>query len=77
MGNPPLKISRKQELLNLLNNNNGLSQCLQKIRMDELCIFVDMRKINDAFLQHLFPTPFIDEVLDSVGGGVLGFIIRP
>ena len=29
---------------------------------------VDLRKLNDAYLHDPFPTPFIDEVLESVGG---------
>jgi hypothetical protein len=31
-------------------------------------ICVDMRKLNDAFLHDPFPTPFIDEILENVGG---------
>jgi hypothetical protein len=31
-------------------------------------IFVDLRKLNDACLHDPFPTPFTDEVLESVGG---------
>jgi hypothetical protein len=31
-------------------------------------ICVDLRKLNDACLHELFPTPFIDEVLENVGG---------
>ena len=31
-------------------------------------IFVDLRKINDACLHDPFPTPFIDEVLEIIGG---------
>jgi len=34
----------------------------------EIRICVDLRKLNDAYLTDPFPTPFIDEVLDSVGG---------
>ena len=29
---------------------------------------MDLRKLNDACLHDLFPTPFIDEVLENVGG---------
>jgi hypothetical protein len=29
---------------------------------------MDPRKLNDACLHDLFPTPFIDEVLENVGG---------
>ena len=34
----------------------------------EFRIFVYLRKLNDAFLHNPFPTPFIDEVLESVRG---------
>ena len=34
----------------------------------EIRICVDLRKLNDAFVHDPFPTPFIDEVLDNVGG---------
>ena len=34
----------------------------------EVRIYVDLRKLNDAFLYDPFPTPFIDEVLESVKG---------
>jgi hypothetical protein len=33
----------------------------------EIRIYVDLRKLNDAYLHDPFPTPFIDEVLDNVG----------
>jgi hypothetical protein len=44
-------------------------------------ICVDLRKINDSFLHDPFTTPFIDEVLENVGGqeeysftyGLLGY----
>ena len=47
----------------------------------EIKICVDLRKLNDASVHDLFPTPFIDEVLDNVGGqevysfidGLLGY----
>ena len=31
-------------------------------------ICVDLRKLNDAYVHDLLPTPFTDEVLDNVGG---------
>lgn len=34
----------------------------------EIRICVNLRKLNDACLIDPFPTPFTDEVLDSVGG---------
>jgi len=33
-----------------------------------ISIFVDLRKLNDAFLHDPFSTPFTDEVLENVGG---------
>jgi hypothetical protein len=32
----------------------------------KICVY--LRKLNDAFLHDNFPTPFIDEVLENVGG---------
>ena len=34
----------------------------------EIRIYVDLRKLNDAYVHDPFPTPFINEVLDNVGG---------
>ena len=34
----------------------------------EVRICVDLRKLNDTCLHDPFSTPFIDEVLESVGG---------
>ena len=34
----------------------------------EIRIYVDLRKLNDAFVHDPFPTSFTDEVLDNVGG---------
>ena len=31
-------------------------------------IYVDLRKLNDAYMDDPFATPFIDEVLEGVGG---------
>ena len=39
-----------------------------KKKTGELNISVDLRKLNNAFLYDPFPTPFTDEVLESVGG---------
>ena len=39
-----------------------------KKAIGEVRICVDLRKLNDACLHNPFPTPFIDEVLESVGG---------
>ena len=39
-----------------------------KKTISEVRIYVDLRKMNDACLHDPFPTPFIDEVLESIGG---------
>ena len=41
---------------------------LQDMKTSEVCICVDLRKLNDAFLHDLLPTHFTDDVLESVGG---------
>jgi hypothetical protein len=38
----------------------------KKTRGIRICM--DMRKLNDACLHDPFPTPFTNEVLESVGG---------
>ena len=38
-----------------------------KKTIGEVRICVDLRKLNDSFLHDPFPTPFIDEVLESIG----------
>jgi hypothetical protein len=37
-------------------------------KIEGIKIFVDLRKLNDACLRDPFPTPFIYEVLENVGG---------
>lgn len=39
-----------------------------KKKKGEIRICVNLRKLNDAYVNEPFPTPFIDEVLDDVGG---------
>ena len=34
----------------------------------EIQISVDLRKLNDACMHDPFPTPFMDDVLEGVGG---------
>jgi hypothetical protein len=41
---------------------------VQDKKIGEIRIYIDLRKLNDAFLHDPFPTPFTDEVLDNVGG---------
>ena len=40
----------------------------EKKTKGEIRIYVDLRKLNDAYLHDPFPTPFTDEFLDNVGG---------
>ena len=37
-------------------------------KTDEVRICVDLINLNDACMHDPFPTPFIDEVLEGVGG---------
>ena len=41
---------------------------VQDNKTGEVRICVDLRKLNDACMHNPFPTPFIDEVLEGVGG---------
>ena len=40
---------------------------VQDKKTGEICIFIDLRKLNDACMYDPFLTPFIDEVLEGVG----------
>ena len=41
---------------------------VQDKKIGEFHIRVDLGKLNDAYMHDPFPTPFIDEVLEGVGG---------
>ena len=41
---------------------------VQDKKTGEFRIFVNLWKLNDVYLHDPFPTPFTDEVLESVGG---------
>jgi hypothetical protein len=41
---------------------------VQEKKQGGIKICVDLRKLNDAFLHDPFPTPFIDEFLENMGG---------
>ena len=41
---------------------------VQDKKTREICICIDLRKLNDACVHDLFLTPFTDEVLEGVGG---------
>jgi hypothetical protein len=50
------------------------SMVVQDKKTGKIRICVDLRKLNDACLHDPLPTPFIDEVLENVGGqGVYSF----
>lgn len=40
----------------------------EKKQKDEIQICMDLRKLNDAYIHDPFPTMFIDEVIENVGG---------
>lgn len=40
----------------------------EKKQKGEICIYVDLRKLNDACVNDPFPMPFIDKILENVGG---------
>ena len=41
---------------------------VQDKKIGEICICVNLRKLNDACVHDPFLTPFTDEVLEGVGG---------
>jgi hypothetical protein len=41
---------------------------VQEKKQGRIRICVDLRKLNDACLPNPFPTPFMDEVLENIGG---------
>jgi hypothetical protein len=41
---------------------------VQDKKTREIMIYVDLKKLNDAYLHDPFPTPFTNKVLDNVGG---------
>jgi hypothetical protein len=41
---------------------------VQEKKQGRISIYVELRKLNDACLHDPFPTPFMDEVLENVGG---------
>jgi hypothetical protein len=45
-----------------------ISMVIQEKKQGGIIICVDLKKLNDACLHDPFPTPFMDEVLENVGG---------
>ena len=50
---------------------------VQDKKTSEVQICVDLRKLNDACMHNPFLMPFIDEVLEGVGGQEMIFWISP
>jgi putative transposase len=56
-------------IIKLVEESEWISPMVfQEKKQDRLRICIDLRKLNDACLHDLFPTPFTDEVLENVGG---------
>lgn len=43
----------------------------EKKQIGKIRIYMDLRELNDPCVHDPFPTPFRDEVLENVGGGIL------
>lgn len=41
---------------------------IQDKKTKQIRLYGDLIKLNDACIAYFFPTPYIDEVLESVGG---------
>jgi len=57
-------------IIELVKESNWVSPMVvqEKKTKGEIRICIDLRKLNDACVHDLFPTPFTDEVLENVGG---------
>ena len=55
-------------IIELVEESEWVSPMVVQEKKRGIRIYVDLRKLNDAFLHDPFPTPFIDEVLENVGG---------
>ena len=55
-------------IIELIEESEWISPIVvqDKKATSEVKIYVDLRKLNDACLHDPFPTPFTDEVLESV-----------
>ena len=74
--NPRYKEKGKEELNRILDvgiiepveeSEWIIPMVIKDKKIGELCIYADPRKLNDAFLHDHFPTPFTDQVFESVG----------
>ena len=56
-------------IINPIEESVWISPMVVQDKMNgEVRICVDLTKLNDACMHDPFPTPFIDEVLEGVGG---------
>ena len=56
-------------IIELVEESEWISpMVVQDKKTGEVRICVHLRKLNDACMHDLFPTPFTDEVLEGVGG---------
>ena len=56
-------------IIELVNEYEWISpMVVQHKKIGEVCIYVELRKLNYAFLHDPFLIPFTDEVLESIGG---------
>ena len=56
-------------IIELVEESEWISpMAVQENKQGGIRICVDLRKLNDACLHVLFPTPFRDEVLENIGG---------
>lgn len=57
-------------IIELVEESEWISPMIiqEKKTAGEIRIFVDLRKLNDACLHDPFTTPFLDEVLENIGG---------
>ena len=56
-------------IIKLVDESEWISpMVIQDKKTREICICVNLRKLNDACMHDPFPTPFTDEVLEGVGG---------
>eukprot|EP00253_Pinus_taeda_P015668 PITA_15668 len=57
-------------IIELVEESNCVSPIVvqEKKKKEEIRIYVDLRKLNDACMHDPFPSPFTDEVLDNVSG---------
>ena len=74
---PIIKVKFKDEIdrmlevgiIELVEESEWISlMVVQEKKKGGIRICVDLRKLNDACLHDSFPTPFIDEVLENLGG---------